>query len=58
MNEIDFVVESVVSDPLYEYGKWWVSVIAESYGRSSVMKIMCNTLDEAKQNDIGYEFLG
>lgn len=58
MNTVDCYVTEVLSAPYEAYGKWWVRVEAESWGRLQETTLMFNTEEEAKQVAIDYHFLG
>ncbi len=57
MNLIDFYVEEIISDPYLEFGKWWIKVKANGYGRVSEMTLMFDTREECLDVKIGYKFL-
>jgi hypothetical protein len=57
MNLIDCTVTKVLSEPRFEYGKWWVNVEYDSWGSKSEASVMLNTEEEAKLVGVGYEFL-
>lgn len=57
MNLVDCYVTKVVSEPYQEYGKWWVKVEANAYGRPSKSTLMFDTKEEAIKVDVGHHFL-
>ena len=57
MNLIDFFVTEIISEPYFEYNKWWIDVIADGYGVVSKYTLMFDTKDECLNVDIGYKFL-
>lgn len=57
MNHIDAEVVKVVGGVYYQYGKWWINVIATSWGRESEHTIMLDTQAEAEAVKPGYKFL-
>lgn len=57
MNLIDCSVTKVVGDPYQAYGKWWVKVIADAYGRPMETSLYFATEEEAKAITVGYKFV-
>ncbi|WP_198379085.1 hypothetical protein [Burkholderia ubonensis] len=57
MNQIDCVVTVVKTQPYTEYGKWWVGVQYESWGRTSETVLMCDTREDADRIGPGHKFL-
>jgi hypothetical protein len=57
MNLVDCYVTKVNGEPVKKYDKWFVPVIANSYGRDFETEIMCDTEEEAKTVIVGYHFL-
>lgn len=57
MNMIDCTVVRVTSEPYEAYGRWWVDVIANSWGTVQPTYVMCDTLDAAKAIKPGFTFL-
>lgn len=57
MNLIDCTVVKILGEPKEKYGKFWVSVEYEAYGRTSVTEIMCENYHEAEMITIGSQFL-
>lgn len=56
MNLIDLVVLQVLGEPQKKYGKWFVEVKCEAYGRVSFSEIMCDTYEQAKAVKRGHIF--
>ena len=57
MNLLDAHVTKVVSEPKLKYGKWFVSVEADCYGRPMTTELMFETEEQARQVEVGHEFL-
>lgn len=53
MNLIDAVVVQILSKPYEQFGKWWVDVEVESYGRITTSQVMFHKEHEAKQMKVG-----
>lgn len=53
MNLIDAQVIEILSKPRLLYGHFWVDVKVSAYGRESETEIMCKTLEEAENVEIG-----
>lgn len=58
MNLLEHYVTEIKSEPYEEYGKWWVDVIATCYGHDGEYSVLCETLNHAKNVNIGYVFMG
>lgn len=58
MNLVDAVVVEVVGEPREAYGRWWVDVRYDSYGRFSdnTLPLMFDTYEEARLVEKGYKF--
>ncbi|MCM2310306.1 MAG: hypothetical protein NDI84_02785 [Steroidobacteraceae bacterium] len=57
MNLVDCYVKEVTSEPYEAHGKWWVDVVASSWGRDSTTNVMCQTREAAEEIKVGYHFL-
>lgn len=57
MNLLDSTVTMVLSKPYEQYGKWWVDVKYDCWGRESKSKLMFDSLEEAAKMKPGYKFL-
>lgn len=57
MNLVDCYVTEVKDEPYEAYGKWWLPVLADSYGHVSETTIMCETEEEADAIAQGHHFL-
>lgn len=57
MNLVDCYVTEVIGEPYEAYGKWWRKVKYDSYGRISESELMFSTKQEAKQVQVGHQFL-
>jgi hypothetical protein len=57
MNLIDFFVTEIVSEPYFEYNKWWVKVKANGYGVVSNHELMFDTKEQCLNVTVGYKFL-
>lgn len=57
MNLVECYVIKVKSKPFESYGKWWVEVDYDCYGRVSNTQIMFDTEEEAKDVKKGFKFL-
>ena len=57
MNLIDFFVTEIVSEPYFEYNKWWIDVRADGYGVVSKHQLMFNTKEQCLNVSVGYKFL-
>lgn len=56
MNTIEHYVTEVIGQPYTMYGKWFVRVMADSYGRISEDRIMFDTEQAAKYVFVGYKY--
>ena len=56
MNLIEHVVEEVLGAPHEKYGKWFVSVISNSWGHKDYSNVMVNTKEEAEAIKPGYTY--
>lgn len=57
MNLLDAKVTRVLGEPEYNYGKWWVKVAYDCWGREGETKLMFDTETEARNVKVGHEFL-
>lgn len=57
MNLVDCYVTKVLGDPFEKYGKWWVKVEFESWGRPGTTELMFSSEAEARAVAEGIEFL-
>lgn len=57
MNLLDHIVISVDRAPYEQYGKWWVAVTGESWGRYSSNTLMFDTKEEAEAVKPGHSYL-
>ncbi len=57
MNLIDCYVTEIVGEPVYKFGKWFLAVKAESYGRESQSELMFDTEAQARAVKAGHHFL-
>lgn len=57
MNLVDHYVTEVLSEPRFEFGKWWVKVKGIGYSGESESNLMFDSKKEALSVCIGYEFL-
>lgn len=57
MNLVDCYVVEVVSEPTYLYDKWWIDVIANSYGGNFKTKLMFETKEECLNINKWHHFL-
>lgn len=56
MNLLDCVVTKILSEPFYEYGKWFLKVEYKCYGNSAETSLMFREKQYAEQVEIGYKF--
>jgi hypothetical protein len=57
MNLVECEVTQVISKPYFEYDKWWVKVMAKSYGIVFSSSLMFDTETECLNVSVGYKFL-
>jgi len=57
MNLCDAYTTKILSTPYQKYGKWWLDVEINCYGRISNTTIMQNTKEEIDKISIGYKVL-
>jgi hypothetical protein len=57
MNLVDAYVTEILDQPYEMYGKWWLEVVADIYGREGESKLMFNTREEAENVIVGHHFL-
>jgi hypothetical protein len=57
MNFIDFYVTEILSEPRFEYNKWWIDVKANGYGVVSKHELMFETKKQCLKVSVGYKFL-
>ena len=57
MNLLDGYVVQILSEPYFEYDRWWVIVRYDCYGSISQSTLMFNTKEEADGVFIGYKFV-
>jgi hypothetical protein len=58
MNLIDFYVTEIISEPYFEYNKWWLDVVAITHGVKSKHQLMFNSKQECDKIEVGYKFVG
>jgi hypothetical protein len=56
MNLLDATVLEVLGEPYEGYGKWWVKVRYECWGREGTCSVMRQTEDEARAVAPGFVF--
>lgn len=56
MNMLDAIVTKVLSAPYLLYGRWWVDVEYNCYGKTSETNIMCYSAYEATNVKVGFIF--
>lgn len=56
MNALDAVVTRVVEVRYDKFGRWWVDVEYDRYGRLGGTSILCQTMIDALSVRIGCEF--
>ena len=56
MNTIEHYVTEILGEPYTMYGKWFVLVNSDSYGRISEDRIMFDTEQAAKYVFVGYQY--
>ncbi len=57
MNLLDAVVIEVLSEPEKKFGRWFVKVRSDIWGRVEEQEIMTNSRDEAEKIAPGYKYL-
>lgn len=57
MNLVDCYVTKIISEPYYEYNRWWVDVMYESWGAESKSQLMFDSKEQAESVKIGHHFL-
>lgn len=58
MNLLDAIVTEIIDyTPYFKYGKWWVDVEYDCYGRKSKTSLMFDTIEEVLEVKVGYKFL-
>lgn len=57
MNQVDCYVTKILSEPFEKYGRWWVKVEYESWGRPGTTELMFDSAAEAKAVAEGLQFL-
>lgn len=57
MNLIEHYVTKVLEPPTAAFGKWWVKVEADSYGRLGDSIIVSESLAAAREIKVGFMFL-
>lgn len=57
MNLVDCYVTEILGEPVLKYGRWFLPVKADSYGRESETELMFDTEAEARSVKIGHHFL-
>lgn len=58
MNLVDCVVTEIKGEPFEAWGRWWLHVMYDSWGRPGSTKLMFDTKIEALDVKPGYTFLG
>jgi len=58
MNLIDIYVVEILSEPFYEYEKWWLKVKSNAYGRLIEDTLMFDSKEECLKIKKGYKYLG
>lgn len=56
MNLLECTVIEVLQPPYEMYGRWWVKVKFECYGKIDEFDLMCEDREQAGDVIIGYEF--
>lgn len=54
---LDAVVIEVLSEPEKKFGRWFVKVRSDIWGRVEEQEIMTNSRDEAEKIAPGYKYL-
>jgi len=57
VNVLDAYVTEILGEPELKYGKWFVRVTADCYGRPTTTELMFDTEAEARSVEIGHHFL-
>ncbi len=57
MNQLDSYVTEIKGEPELRFGKWFLPVVADCYGRPMDSDLMFDTEDEAKAVVVGHHFL-
>lgn len=57
MNLLDCTVTEILGTPYQEYGKWWIRVRYDCYGRESETNLMMDTEDGINNIKLGFTFL-
>lgn len=57
MNLLDAYVTEIKGEPELQYGKWFLAVGADCYGRPLETKLMFDTETEARAVKVGDHFL-
>lgn len=57
MNLVQLHVTEIISEPYFEFDKWWVKVMAGAYGHASTYELMFETREQCNKVTIGYSFL-
>lgn len=57
MNLVDAYVTKIKGTPEFKYGKWFLKVEADCYGRTTETELMFNSKEDADRVEIGYHFL-
>lgn len=56
INILTGTVTEVLAKPYYQWGKWWVKVKYNCYGRISETELMFQNRDSSLKVDVGFEF--
>jgi len=57
MNLINCYVTEVLKEPYEKFGKWWLIVMYDGYGKIDVTHLMFDSKEDAQKVTVGYEFL-
>lgn len=57
MNLVEATVIEIVGEPYEKYGKWWVNVVGDCYGRKTESFLMFETEEDARSLKVGTVFL-
>lgn len=57
VNLLDAYVTKIKGEPVFKYGKWFVSVEANCYGSPTESELMFDTEEEARAVKIGHHYL-
>jgi len=56
MNLVDCTVTKILSEPYFEYGKWFIKVEYNCYGNLSETSLMFREKEYAEKVSVGYVF--